>query len=154
MCVCVCVCVCECKDQIWVSSPKDKWTQAQKAQYNEFVENGLENWVLMNQISSKVDSDDKEMKIDWFILNKIVLGTVRGDQFLYNPYKFDYRVDSWLLQYFSCDFFDPLSMEDLLHYIIPFGRSWSFTSWSFEPLLECLSHQTPSLAFCELWQPR
>ena len=30
----------------------------------------------MNQTTSKVDFDDKEMKIDWFILNKIVLGTV------------------------------------------------------------------------------
>ena len=30
----------------------------------------------MNQTTSKVDSDDKEMKIDWFILSKIVLGTV------------------------------------------------------------------------------
>ena len=36
-------------DQIWVPSPTDEWTQAQKAQNNEFVENGLENWVLMNQ---------------------------------------------------------------------------------------------------------
>ena len=30
----------------------------------------------MNQTTSKVDSDDKQMKIDWFIQNKIVLDTV------------------------------------------------------------------------------
>ena len=42
-----------------------------------------------------------------------------------------------------------LPMEDFLHYIVPFERSWSYTYWSFEPLFECLSHQTSSLAF--LW---
>ena len=31
------------KDAIWVPSPKEKWTQAQKAQYNEFIESLLEN---------------------------------------------------------------------------------------------------------------
>ena len=41
-----------------------------------FVESGLENWTLMNQTTSKVDSDDKKVKIDWFNLKKIVLGTV------------------------------------------------------------------------------
>ena len=35
-----------------------------KTQYNEFVESGLENWILMNQTTSKVDFDDKKMKID------------------------------------------------------------------------------------------
>ena len=38
-----------CKDQIWVSGPKGGWTKAQKAQNNEFVESGLENWTLVNQ---------------------------------------------------------------------------------------------------------
>jgi len=31
-------------------------------------------------------------------------------------------------------------MEGLLHYIIPLWWSWSYTCWSFKPLLECLSH--------------
>ena len=48
----------------------------------------------MNQTASKVDSDDKEMKIDWFILNKIIIGTVQGDQFLYISLKFDYRFNT------------------------------------------------------------
>ena len=43
----------------------------------------LENWDLMNQTTSKVDSEDKKMKIDWFNIKKIVLGIVREDQFLY-----------------------------------------------------------------------
>ena len=45
----------------------------------------------MNQTTGKVDSDDKKMKIDWFILNKIVLDIVRGDQFLYISLKFNYK---------------------------------------------------------------
>ena len=50
-----------CKDQIWIPSPTDRWTETQKAQNNEFVKNGLENWALMNQTNTKVDLDDKKM---------------------------------------------------------------------------------------------
>ena len=39
-------------------------TQTQKTQNNEFVESGLENLALMNQTTSKMDSDDKKRKID------------------------------------------------------------------------------------------
>ena len=49
---------------------------AQKTQYNEFVESELKNWTLMNQTTSKVDLDNKKMKIVWFNLKKIVLDTV------------------------------------------------------------------------------
>ena len=35
------------KDQIQ-GSAQDEWTQAQKAQNNEFVESGLENWTKMS----------------------------------------------------------------------------------------------------------
>ena len=31
-----------CKDRVWCPSPKSRWTKAQKAQYNEFIESGLE----------------------------------------------------------------------------------------------------------------
>ena len=41
----------------------------------------------MNQTTSKMDSDDKKMKIDWFILNKVD----RRDQFLYISLKTDYK---------------------------------------------------------------
>ena len=63
-------------------------------QYNEFVESELENWALMNQTTSKVNSDDKKVKIDQFNLKKIVLDTVRGAQFLYISLKFDYKFNS------------------------------------------------------------
>ena len=41
-----------------------------------------------------MDLDDKKMKIDWINLKKIVLGTVRGDQFLCISLKFDYKFNS------------------------------------------------------------
>ena len=37
----------------------------------------------MSWTTRKIDPNDKKMKIDWFNLKKIVLGTIRGDQFLY-----------------------------------------------------------------------
>ena len=57
-------------------SPKDEWTKTQKAQNNEFVESGLENWALVNQTTDRVYFDHKIMKIDKFKLKKIVLGKV------------------------------------------------------------------------------
>ena len=48
----------------------------------------------MNQTISKVDLDDKKIKIDWFNLKKIVIGIVRGDQFLYISLNFDYKFKS------------------------------------------------------------
>ena len=48
----------------------------------------------MNQITTKVDSDDKRMKLNKFELKKIVFGVVQGDQFLYNSFKFDYKYNS------------------------------------------------------------
>ena len=50
-----------CEDPIWFPNPTDRWTKAQKAQNNEFVENMLENWALINQTNTKVDLDDKKM---------------------------------------------------------------------------------------------
>ena len=47
-----------CKDQIWIPSPLREWTKAQKTQNNEFVENKLENWALVNQTNIRRDSDD------------------------------------------------------------------------------------------------
>ena len=58
----------------------------------------------MNQIITKVDSDDKRMKMNKFELKKIVIGIVRGDQFLYISLKFDYKYNSGLLQCFSLSF--------------------------------------------------
>ena len=108
-----------CKDQIWVFSPKGRWTLAQKAQNNEFLEKWLKNWALMNQTNVKVDPDDKRMKLNRFVLKKIVLGTVRGNQFLYISFRFNYKVSSWLLQYFSLDFRSPILLA--LPSFIPFS---------------------------------
>ena len=53
-----------CKDQIWIPGPNDGWIQSQKDQNNEFVESGLENWAKMSGMTNKVDSNDKNRKID------------------------------------------------------------------------------------------
>ena len=74
----------------------------------------------MNQTNIKVDSDDKKMKLDKFVVKKIVLNTIRGDQFLYLSFRFDYKVSSRLLQCFSLSFLDPPSMVLLSCYIISF----------------------------------
>ena len=107
----------DCKDQIWVPGLKDGWTQAQQAQNNEFVESGLKNWAKMSWITNKVGLNDKNRKIYWFKVKKIVLGTVRGDQFLYISHKFDYNFGSWLLQCFFLDF-DPFLSVPLSPFIL------------------------------------
>ena len=73
----------------------------------------------MNQTNVKVDPDDKGMKLDRFVVKKIVLGTVRGDQFLYNFFRFDYKVNSRLLLCFSLDFRSPYHGGFLLLYSPP-----------------------------------
>ena len=47
-------------------------------------------------------------------------------------------------------FFFPLFVESPSTYIAPFDSSSPYTCWSSELSLEYLSHQPPSLAFCEL----
>ena len=44
------------------SLPLCEWTKAQKAQNNEFVENGLKNWGLADQTDIRGDSDDQRIK--------------------------------------------------------------------------------------------
>ena len=51
----------------------------------------------MNQTNIKVDLDNKKMKLDKFVVKKIVIGIIRGDQFLYLSFRFDYKVSSRLL---------------------------------------------------------
>ena len=62
----------------------------------------------MNQTNIKVDPDNKKMKLDRFMVKKIILGIIRGDHFLYISFKFDYKVSSRLLQCFSLCFPIPL----------------------------------------------
>ena len=80
-----------CKDRVWIPNPKDEQAQAQKTQNNKFVESGLENQTKMNQMANKVDLSDKSRKINGFQLKKVVLGPLRGDQFLYLYLKYDYK---------------------------------------------------------------
>ena len=49
-----------------------------KSSNNEFVENGLGNWVLVNQTNFRMDSDIERMKKKGFMLKQIVLGKIRG----------------------------------------------------------------------------
>ena len=53
-----------CKATFWSLSPEGERIKAQRAQYNEFVESGLENWALMSWITIIVDPDDKKTKIN------------------------------------------------------------------------------------------
>ena len=59
------------------------------------------------------------MKIVWLNRKKIVIGTVQGEQFLYISLKFDYKFNSWLLQYFSLNFPIPSSqgLSSILYYL-------------------------------------
>ena len=57
--------------------------QAQRTQYNDFVESGLENQILLSQTTIIVDPNGKKVRINQFYLKKIVLGTIQGDHFLY-----------------------------------------------------------------------
>ena len=49
-----------------------------KSSNNEFVENGLGNWVLVNQTNLRMDSNVERMKKKGFMLKQIVLGKIRG----------------------------------------------------------------------------
>ena len=42
-------------------------------------------------MANKVDSNEKNRKIDGFQLKKVILEQVRGDQFLYLYLKYDYK---------------------------------------------------------------
>ena len=57
--------------------------EPKKSETMKFVESVLENWSLVNQTTSKIDFDNKRMKVDNFKLKEIVFGIIRKDQFLY-----------------------------------------------------------------------
>ena len=63
----------------------------------------------MNWTTNRVDSNDKNKKLNLFKLKKIVISTIQEDQFLCISHKFDYKFDSRLLQCFSLDFPIPIS---------------------------------------------
>ena len=49
----------------------------------------------MSWVAIIVDPNDNKIKIDWFYLKKIVIGIVRGDQFLYIILEVDYKYHSY-----------------------------------------------------------
>ena len=81
--------------QFGVLNPEVKRIQAQRAQYNEFVESGLENQALMSWVMIIMDPNDNKVKVDWLYLMKIVLVIVRGDQFLYIILEVGYKYSSY-----------------------------------------------------------
>ena len=56
-----------------------------------------------------------KMKIDWLYLIKIILGTVRGDQFLYISLEIDYKYSSYSYNVFL-----------LIFRSLPLGSSFYF----------------------------
>ena len=48
----------------------------------------------MSWMANKVDSNDKNRNVDGFQLEKVILGLVRGDRFLYIYLKYDYTITS------------------------------------------------------------
>ena len=49
----------------------------------------------MSWVAIIIDPNDNKVKVDWLYLMKIVLGTVRGDQFLYIVLEVDYKYSSY-----------------------------------------------------------
>ena len=48
----------------------------------------------MSLVAIIMDSDDNKVKVNWFYIRKIILGTVRGDQFLYILFEVGYKYSS------------------------------------------------------------
>ena len=61
----------------------------------------------MNQTTNKVDLDDMRTKIDKFKQKKIVISTVRGNQFLYIDFQILLQVQFWIATVFFSLFLDP-----------------------------------------------
>ena len=100
----------------------------------------------MNQTNIKVDPDDKKMKLDRFMVKKIIIDIVQGDQFLYLSFMFDYKVSSRLLLCFSLCFPIPLSHCSPSLYISFFLFSFPSTcSLSWLILILVPSAPSPSL---------
>ena len=68
----------------------------------------------MSWVTLIIDPNHNKVKINWFYLKKIVLGTIQRDQFLYIFLEFGYK----LLQYFSLHSLIPLpqGLLSLLYY--------------------------------------
>ena len=79
-----------------------------KSPSNEFVENELENWALVNQTNFWMDSDVERKKRKGVCVEVNRPRQVQGGLFLYIVLNFSYKFDYWMFQcffpppYFCC----------------------------------------------------
>ena len=97
----------------------------------------------MGWTTATIELDDNQTQIRDVNVSELA---VRGGHFYTKRSQLDTSI-IYIATVLFLSFFDPLPMEGLLHYIAPSGLSWSYTCWSFELLLECLSHQLPPEVF-------
>ena len=62
--------------------------------------------------------DHNKVKINWFYLKKIVLGTIRGDQFLYISLEFDYKHGPCCYSLFFLNFPIPFLQGFFFYFIL------------------------------------
>ena len=84
----------------------------------------------MNLTTANVDVKNYNLRIRNTELDELTIRgdepTIRGDEFLYKLIKQSIRRIE-IATMFSYDSPGPLLMEGLLHYIVPFELSWSYT---------------------------
>ena len=81
----------------------------------------------MNQTTTKVNSEDKKIKIDWFNLKKNrPWHSLRRSVLIYLS-QVCLQVQFMIAIVFLFLFLDSFSLEGLLHYIVLFRRSWPST---------------------------
>ena len=74
-------------------------------------------------MDKKIKCQEQEDRLN--SLEKIVLNTIRRDEFLYISHKYDYRFGSCLLQCFSCGFSDRLLSLHLFFFILSFAFTFA-----------------------------
>ena len=85
---------------------------------------------------ASMDLNDDQTKTRSTGLNQF---TVWGGKSLYKSTRLNTSI-ILIATVFSFYFSDPFLIEGFLHYIAPYGPSWSYTCWSSKPLFEYLSH--------------
>ena len=123
---------------IYVGSRFSGWAQrrtgiqAQRTQYNEYVESGSKSWTLMGQrLVWKLGMIKQELRTE------PDSPTPRGKGLLIREYEFPPSLP-------------PHCGRSLILYIPSFGSSSFYTCQSSMPILECTSHRPLLLTLCEL----
>ena len=132
-----------CRDTFCRPSPIMYGRLVQWTQYNKFVESGLKNKALMSWTTADIELDDNQIRIRDVDMNELRYLSYKSITAEYK-YNFDcYSILSFFLR-------SPAHGGSLILYS-SLCTILTYTCWLFETLLEYPSHQTPSLAFCELW---